>query len=137
MCCRDIDGWRQPLSSQSPVVRLSTHRSGRKGRLVPRRSVVMAAVSMVVMVMVVYLFLLNFIGLFSTSVNNFDIVVKNSCDDRNHVGFNNTRAYVFRSTHTDIDNTLERQVPFPHSHHVLTPTLFEDANKTLDAAIDS
>jgi L-fucose mutarotase/ribose pyranase (RbsD/FucU family) len=69
-------------------------------------------------------------------VDDLDVVVENGCDDRHHVGFDDTRPDVLRATHADVEDALEGQVPLPHVHHVLAPALFEDAYQTFDAAID-
>lgn len=88
------------------------------------------------MMMVVYLFLLCFLGLLATFVDDFDVIVEDSRDHGNHVGFNDTGAHILSAPDTDVDNALESQVPFPHAHHILAAPLFEDAHQALDAAID-
>ena len=69
-------------------------------------------------------------------VDDLDVVVENGCDDRHHVGFDDTRPDVLRATHADVEDALESKVPLPHIHHVLAPALFEDAYQALDTAID-
>ena len=46
-------------------------------------------------------------GLFSTLVNDLDIVVKYRCDHGHHVSFNNPRSNIFRTTDSNIDDALE------------------------------
>lgn len=92
----------------------------------------MASVTM----MVVALLLFGLLCLLATFINSFCIVVEDGSDDGNHVSLNNSGADVFRASDADIDNTLKSKVPLPHSHHVLTTTLLEDANETLDASIN-
>lgn len=79
---------------------------------------------------------LGLVGLFPTLLDDFDVVVKDGSDDRDHIGLDDAGAHVFGSPNTDIDDTLEGQVPLPHVHHVFAASPFQDADKSLDAAID-
>lgn len=89
-----------------------------------------------VTVMVVALLLFGLLRLLAAFINSFCIVVEDGSDDRNHVSLNNSGADVFRASDADIDNTLKSKVPLPHSHHIFTTTLLENANETLDASVD-
>jgi hypothetical protein len=91
----------------------------------------------VAMVVVVKLLLLHFLGLFAALFDDFDVVVEDGSNDRDHVSLHNACAHVFRATNADVDDTLEREIPLPHAHHILAPTLFENADKAFDASIDS
>lgn len=79
------------------------------------------------MMMVVNLFLLGLLGLFAAFIDDLDVVIKNGSDDGDHVSLDDPSADIFGASHTNIDNTLEGQIPFPHAHHVLAATLLEDA----------
>jgi hypothetical protein len=89
-----------------------------------------------VTVMIVALLLFGLLCLLAAFINSLCIVVEDGSDDGNHVSLNNSGADVFRASDADIDNTLKSKVPLPHSHHVLTTTLLENANETLDASIN-
>ena len=69
-------------------------------------------------------------------VDDLEVVVEDGSNDRDHIGFDDPRPDVLGTSHTDVKDALESQVPFPHVHHVLAPAFFEDAYQTLDAAID-
>jgi hypothetical protein len=69
-------------------------------------------------------------------IDNFDIVIEDGSDDRHHVGFDDPCPDVLGTSHTDVKDALEGEVPLPHVHHVLAPPFFEDAYQPLDAAID-
>jgi hypothetical protein len=89
-----------------------------------------------VTVVVVVLLLFGFFGLLAAFVDSFGIIIEDGSDDRDHVSLDDTSADVFRASNTNIDDTLESKVPLPHSHHVLTTALFQNADKTLDTSID-
>jgi hypothetical protein len=89
-----------------------------------------------VTVMVVALLLFGLLCLLAAFINSFCIVVEDGSDDGNHVSLNNSGANVFRASDADIDNTLKSKVPLPHSHHVLTTALLQNADEALDASID-
>lgn len=91
---------------------------------------------MTTVMMFVDLFLAGFFCLFATLFNDFDIVVKYGCDDWYHVGFDHSGSYVFSSSDADVNYTLKCKIPFPHAHHVRTPTLLQYADETFDASID-
>jgi hypothetical protein len=74
--------------------------------------------------------------LLSALVDDFDIIVEYRGDDRYHVGFHHSRPDVLGASDTDVENALERKIPLPHVHHVLTPALFEYAYQSFDTAID-
>ena len=74
--------------------------------------------------------------LFSALIHGLDVVVENGSDDGDHIRLNDPRPYVFRPSHSDIDDALKGEVPLPHLHLVLAPSLFQDRNQSLDAAID-
>jgi hypothetical protein len=94
-------------------------------------------VTPVAVVVVMDLLLLGLLCLFTALVDGLDVIVEDGSDDGDHIGLDNAGADVFRSSDADIDDTLEGKVPLPHSHHILTATLLQDADQTLDAAIDS
>lgn len=93
-------------------------------------------VAAVAMVMVMYLLLLGLLGFFTALVDDLDVIVQDGGDDGDHVCLDDAGADIFRASDADIDNALESEIPLPHAHHVLAATLLEDADKTLDAAID-
>lgn len=72
---------------------------------------------------VVDLLLLGLLCLFTTLLNDFDIVVEYGCNDRNHIGFNYPSSYIFSPANSYIHHALEGEVPFPHVHHIFAPTL--------------
>lgn len=80
-------------------------------------------VSSVTTVMFMYLFLAGFFRLFAAFFDDFDVIVKNGGYYWHHVGLDNTSAYIFSSSDTDINHTLESKIPFPHAHHIFTPAL--------------
>jgi hypothetical protein len=88
-------------------------------------------------VMVMKMLVLCLLSLFAAFIDDLDVIVENRGDDRDHVSFDNTRSHIFRPADTNIDHALKCQVPLPNSHHILAATLLEDADKALDAAIDS
>lgn len=83
------------------------------------------------------LFLFDFLGLFSAFLKDFDVVVKDGGNYGDHISLNNPGAYIFRPSHTYVDHTLKRQVPFPHAHHIFASALLEYTDQAFDAAIDS
>jgi hypothetical protein len=93
-------------------------------------------VTAVAMMIVVNLPLLGLLSFFAALIDGFDVIVENGGDDGDHVGLDDASADIFGASDADIDNTLEGKIPFPHSHHVLTATLLEDADEPLDAAIN-
>lgn len=76
------------------------------------------------------------IGFGFFSLNYHNVIPKNSGDDRDHVGFYDASSDIFRATHTNVDNALESQIPFPHVHFIFASAFFEDAHEAFDAAID-
>jgi hypothetical protein len=94
--------------------------------------VLVASVTMVIVVLLLF----RFFGLLAAFVDSLGIVIEDGSDDGDHVGFNDTGADVLRASNTNIDNALESKIPFPHSHHVLTTALLENADETLDTSID-
>lgn len=83
-----------------------------------------------------FLCLLCFLGLLSTSVNHFDVIVEDCSNDRNHVCLHDSCAHILRSSDSNIDHALKRKIPLPHIHHVLTPPSLEKADQSFDASID-
>lgn len=69
-------------------------------------------------------------------LEDFQIVLQNGSNDRHDIGLNNTRADVFGATDTNINDTLESQVPLPHFHHVLLSALLENVDQLLNATIN-
>jgi hypothetical protein len=95
-------------------------------------AILVASVTMVIVVLLLF----GFFSLLAAFVDSLGIVIKDGSDDRDHVSLDNTSADAFRASNTNIDDTLESKVPLPHSHHVLTTALFQNADKTLDASIN-
>ena len=87
-------------------------------------------------VVVVVLLLLGLLCLLTTLINSLGVVIEDGSDDGDHIRLNNAGADVFRASDADIDDTLESKVPLPHSHHIFATALLQNADKTLDAAID-
>lgn len=81
--------------------------------------------------------LLGLLCLFAALLNDLDVVVENGGDNRDHVGLDDACADGLGAADSNIDNALEGQVPLPHVHHIPAATLLEDADQTLNAAIDS
>lgn len=123
------------MSSKRPLVGLDA-----AGGAMTEGGGVLGATPMVVtpvtMVVILDLLLLGLFSLFAALVDDFDVIVEDGCDDRDHIGLDHARADVLRASDADVDNALEGQVPLPHAHHVLAPALFEDAYQALDAAVD-
>jgi hypothetical protein len=90
-----------------------------------------------VVVMVVDMLLLSFLDLFARFVHDFYVIIQNGGDDWDHVCLNDSGANIFGATNTNVHNALESKIPLPHAHHILAPPLFENANKSFDASIDS
>jgi len=80
--------------------------------------------------------LLCLFGLLSTPVNNLDVIVEYRGDDWHHVCLHHSCPHILRSSDADINNALERQIPLPHVHHILTPPRLEQAYQSFDASID-
>ena len=93
-------------------------------------------VTSMAMMVIVNLLLLGFLSLFAAFVDDLDVVIEYGSDDGDHVGLDHASADILGTPNTDIDNTLESQVPFPHAHHIFAATLLEDAYQTLDSSID-
>ena len=72
----------------------------------------------------------------ATFFNDLDVVVEHSGNDWHRAGLDYPGAHRLGASHTNIHNTLEAKVPFPHVHHVLAPTLLQNTDQSLDAAID-
>ncbi|KAI6755313.1 hypothetical protein HG531_004419 [Fusarium graminearum] len=89
-----------------------------------------------VTVVVVILLLFGFLSLLAAFVDSLGIVIEDGSDDGDHVSLDNTSANIFCASNTNIDDALESKVPLPHSHHVLTTALFQNADKSLDTSID-
>ena len=75
--------------------------------------------------------------LFSTPVDNFDVVVEYGSNDRDHVCLHHSRSHILRPSDSNIDYTLKCQIPLPHIHHILTSSRLEEAYQSFDASIDS
>lgn len=88
------------------------------------------------MVVVSNLFQLRLLCLFAAFIDNFDVIVEDGCDDRNHISFDDSSPHVFGPANSYVHHTLESKIPFPHVHHILTSSLFQNADQSLDAAID-
>lgn len=88
------------------------------------------------MLMIVHLLLLGLFSLFAAFIDNLDVVIENCRDDGNHISLDHASADIFSSSNANVDNTLEGQIPFPHTHHILAPTLLENAYETLDASVN-
>lgn len=86
--------------------------------------------------MIANVFLLGLFGLLAAFFNDLDVVVENGCNDRNHVSLNDSSTHTFRTTDPYVDNALESEIPLPHIHHILTPSLLQYAHEPLDTAID-
>jgi hypothetical protein len=80
--------------------------------------------------------LLRFLRLLSTPIYDLYVVVENSSDNWDHICLYHPSPYRLRATDPDIDNTLERKIPFPHIHHVLASACLEKADQPFDTAID-
>lgn len=80
--------------------------------------------------------LLRFLCLLSAPIYDLYVVVENCSDNGDHVSLNHPRPNWLRASDADIDNTLEREIPFPHIHHVLASACLEEADQPLDTAID-
>lgn len=105
---------------------------GEGGRLVGDAQVAAAMATVVLVGMA----LLRLLGLFTALFNDLDVVVEDSGNDGDHVGFDDACPDGLGAPDADVDDALEGQVPFPHVHHIFAATLLEDADEALDAAID-
>ncbi len=77
------------------------------------------------------------VGIISTLVNHPNVVLQNGGDDRDHISFHYSGSNNFGATNSNIDDTLEGEVPFPALQKIFCiPTLFEDADQPFNAAID-
>lgn len=82
----------------------------------------------VAMVVVMDLLLFGLLCSLTALFDDLDVVVEDCCNDRDHISFDNTSPDTLRATNTNIDNTLEGKVPFPHAHHISAATLLQDAD---------
>lgn len=80
--------------------------------------------------------LLRFLRLLSAPIYDLYVVVENRSDNWDHVCLYHPSPNRLRASDADIDNTLESEIPFPHIHHVLASACLEEADQSLDAAID-
>lgn len=90
----------------------------------------------VTVVVVLQLLLLGLLGLFATLLNHFDVVVEDCGNDGHHVSLDDSRPDTFSAADSNVHDALESQVPFPHVHHVFAAALLQNADQSLDAAID-
>lgn len=67
------------------------------------------------------------IGASSNLIHDFNVVIEDGRNDRNHVGLDNPCPDILRTANTNVDDALEGETPFPHLHQVLAPALLEDA----------
>jgi hypothetical protein len=74
--------------------------------------------------------------LLSTSIHHLYVIVEYRSDNWDHIGLHHSCADILRASDPNIDHTLECQIPFPHIHHILTPSCLQQAYQSLDAAID-
>jgi hypothetical protein len=81
--------------------------------------------------------LLCFFRLLSTSVNHLDVIVEYCSDDGNHVCLHHSCPHILRPSDSNIHHALERQIPLPHVHHILTPPRLKKAYQSFDTSIDS
>ena len=81
----------------------------------------------VAVVMVLKLLLLGFLSLFTTLLDDFDVIVQNRGNDGDHVGLHDPGPDIFGPANADIHHTLEGEIPLPHAHHILTSTLLKNA----------
>lgn len=88
------------------------------------------------MMMLCNLFLFGFFGFLAALLDNFNIIVEYSRDDRDHISLDHPSPYVLSPTNSYVNNTLESEIPFPHVHHILASPLFQNAYQPLDATID-
>lgn len=79
-------------------------------------------------VMLFDLLLLRLLGLFSTLLNHFNVVIQDGSNHRDHVGLHNPSPDGLRSPDTNIDDALEGKIPLPHAHHILASALLENAD---------
>lgn len=80
------------------------------------------------LVMICKLLLLCLFGLLSRLLDILDVVVEQRTDDGNHVSLDNPSPDCFGAAHTNVDNALKSEVPFPKVHHVLGATLLQDTH---------
>lgn len=76
------------------------------------------------------------LGLLSALVDDFDVIVEYRGNDRDHVSLDDPGAHILRTSHPDVEDALEREIPLPHFHHVLAPAILQYAHQPFDAAID-
>lgn len=74
--------------------------------------------------------------LLSAPIYDLYVVIENCSDNRDHVSLHHPRPDRLRASDADIDNTLECEIPFPHIHHVFASACLEEADQSLDTAID-
>lgn len=72
--------------------------------------------------------MLCFLGLLTNPINDLDVIVEYGSDDGNHVGLYDPGPDSLCASNSYVDNTLKRQIPLPHVHHVFAATLLEDAD---------
>jgi hypothetical protein len=77
------------------------------------------------------------ISVLSTLVDHTNVILQNGGDDRDHISFHYSGSYDFRATDSNIDDTLESEVPLPALQKICCiPAFFEDADQPLNTAID-
>jgi hypothetical protein len=80
--------------------------------------------------------LLLLLGLLAHLLDGFDVIVQNCGNHRHHVGLDDAGPDGFSASNTYVHNALKGQIPFPHVHHILAATLFQDTDQPFNAAID-
>lgn len=131
---RHINRRRRSLATERTLLNLATSCTvGERGRL--GRGISVRVVAMTV-VMLGDMLLLGLLSLLPALLNHLDVVVEDGGDDGNHVCLDHARANSFGATNSYVDDALEGEVPLPHVHHVLAPSLLQNADEALDASID-
>lgn len=76
------------------------------------------------LVMIGNLLLFRFFRLFTTLLDDFDVVVEYGCDHGDHIGLDYPSPDVLGAANSYVDDALESKVPFPHVHHIFASSLF-------------
>lgn len=120
------------MASKCAILCVHAARSISKRRAFLRRSAAMPSTRSLFLDRLLF----RFFRLLPAPVYDLDVVVENCSDNWDHVCLYHPSPNWFRASDADIDNTLESEIPFPHIHHVLASACLEQADQSLDAAID-
>lgn len=87
------------------------------------------------MVVLIEVLLFCLFGLLPAFFDDLDVVVEDGSDDGDHISLDDPSPYALSAANSYVDDTLKGEIPLPHIHHVLAPSLLQYANKPLNTSI--